>query len=93
MHAELARFVIARGQDAAPIARPADADRFAAQRRPVAHLDRGVKAIHIEVNNRARLRIFLHAANVASKKAFSQSRPQIEDGLSGRDCLFARFAR
>jgi hypothetical protein len=74
MHAELARFVIARSQDATPVAGSADADRFAAQRWPVAHLDRRIKAIHIEVNNRARLRIFLHARNVAAKKAISQSR-------------------
>src|SRR5260370_2407384 len=81
MHAELARFVITRGQDAAPIARPADANRLAAQRRPVTHLDCGIKAIHIEVNNRARRRIFLHATNVAAKKAISQSRRQIKDEL------------
>ena len=73
MHAELARFVIASGQDAAPIARPTYADRFATQGRPIPHLDCGIKTIHIEVNNRARRRIFLHAANVAAKKSISQS--------------------
>src|SRR5439155_9368378 len=52
-HTEFARFVIARRQHAAPITSAAHAYWFAAQRGTIAHLDRGVKAIHVEVNNRA----------------------------------------
>jgi hypothetical protein len=54
MNAERARFVIARGQDAASLARAANADRLPAQSRPIPHLDRRVKAVHIEMNDRAR---------------------------------------
>src|SRR5437868_10389837 len=54
-HTELARFVIARRQHAAPITSAAHAHWFAAQRGTIAHLDGGIKAIHVEVNNRARV--------------------------------------
>src|ERR1700757_4151940 len=53
-HTELAGFVIARRQHAAPITSAAHAYWFSAQRGTIAHLDGGIKAIHIEVNNRAR---------------------------------------
>jgi hypothetical protein len=53
MNAERARFVITRGQDSTPLARPTHADRFPPQSRPVPHLDGCVKAVHIEMNDRA----------------------------------------
>jgi hypothetical protein len=64
-HAEFARFVIARRQHAAPLACAAHADRFAAQRRPIAHLDRSIKAIHIEMNDRAGPSLSFHISNLA----------------------------
>jgi hypothetical protein len=62
VHAEFARFVIACGQDAAPIARATDPNRFSTQSRPVAHFDRRVKAVHVEMNDRAGCGIRGHAA-------------------------------
>src|SRR6266851_10268502 len=61
MHSERARFVIARGQDSTPVTRAAHADWFTAQRRPVAHFDRRVKAIHVEMNDRAGRRLDFHS--------------------------------
>src|SRR5205814_10565656 len=55
-----ARFVIARSQNAASLARAAHADGFAPQRRPVPDLDRCVKAVHIEVDDRACSLFILH---------------------------------
>jgi hypothetical protein len=60
-HTELARFVIARRQHAAPIASATHADRLAAQRGTIAYLDRGIKAIHVEVDNGAGFRLILHS--------------------------------
>src|SRR2546421_2848491 len=59
-HAELARFVVARGQHAATIARATDADRFSFQGRLIADFDRSVKAIHVEMDDRARRTFRLH---------------------------------
>src|SRR5439155_17629985 len=59
-HAKLSRFVIAGRQNTAPVARAAHAHWFAAQRRAIAHLYRSIKAIHIEMDNRARLLFALH---------------------------------
>ena len=64
-HAKFARFVIARRQHAATIARAANADRLAAQFRAIAHLDRGIKAIHVEMDDRPSVRLDLHKANLA----------------------------
>jgi len=60
MNAERAGFVIARGQDSAAIASAANADGFSTQSRPVAHLDGRVKAVHVEMNDRARYGIACH---------------------------------
>ena len=59
-HTELARFVIARRQHATPIACATHAHWFAAQRRSVAHLDGGIKAIHVEVNDGTSRLLILH---------------------------------
>jgi len=48
---ELTRFVVARGENAPAIARAADSDRLAFQRWLIAHFDRSVKAIHVEMND------------------------------------------
>src|SRR5439155_11662527 len=50
-HTELARFIIARRQYAPPITRAAHAYRFAAQGRTIAHLDGGIKAIHVQMDD------------------------------------------
>ena len=52
-HAELPRFVVASGQHTSPIARATDAHRLSLQRRLIAHLDRGIEAIHVEMDDRA----------------------------------------
>src|SRR5439155_6963685 len=57
---ELACLIIACGQNAAPVARATDPDRFAAQRRAITHLDRCVKAVHVQVNDRSRLLFIAH---------------------------------
>ena len=53
-HTELARFVVAGRQHSTPVSRTTDADGFAFQRRLIAHLDRRVEAIHVEMDDRAR---------------------------------------
>jgi ketosteroid isomerase-like protein len=64
MHTKLARFVIARGQYAAPLSRAANADWFAAQARLIAHFNGGVKAVHVQVDDRAARWVSLHTENV-----------------------------
>ena len=59
-HAELTRFVVAGGQNSAPVSRAANADRLSFQRRLIAHLDRGVEAIHVEMDDGAILTVRLH---------------------------------
>src|SRR4029077_10260545 len=96
---ESSRLVVASGQYTAPISCPADTNWFSTQRRFVSHFDRGVKAIHIEMDDRARRRF--HFRKVASNQQFS-SRPatlgltnEIEVAkrvirASGRLCLSSR---
>src|SRR5262249_6999728 len=50
-HAELPRFVIARSQNAASLARATHADRFTTQRRAIAHLNGGIKAVHVQMDD------------------------------------------
>jgi hypothetical protein len=59
-----------RGQNAAPLSRAAHADGFATQGRPVAHLDGCVKAVHIEVDDRACVVFILHGeiSHTASRR-------------------------
>src|SRR4029077_16970795 len=59
-HTELARFVIARRQHATPIACASHAHWLAAQRRSVAHLDGGIKAIHVEMDDGMSCLLILH---------------------------------
>src|SRR5215472_9972989 len=59
-HAELARFIIARRQYTAPLARATHAHGFPAQRGAIAHFDRRIKAIHVEMNDCSRLLFILH---------------------------------
>src|SRR5207247_7870193 len=56
------------------IARAAHTHWLAAQRRTVAHLDRGIEAVHIEMDDCVRLCISFHRANVASMVALSSLR-------------------
>ena len=58
--AKLSRFVIAGRQHAATIACAAHADRFSAQLRLIAHFNRGVEAIHVEMDDAARLGRLVH---------------------------------
>ena len=51
--AECARLIIARRQYAAALPHAANPDRFTAQRRPIAHFDRRVEAIHVEMDDGA----------------------------------------
>src|ERR1700730_2217617 len=60
MNAERARFVITRGQNSPTLARAAYADRLSPQSRPVPHLDGRVKAVHIEMDDRASWGIACH---------------------------------
>src|SRR5438477_9727601 len=71
--AELARFIVARGQHSAPVARAAHADRFSFQGRLIANFDRSVKAIHVEMDDRARLFVGLHKGNVSQGMTVSKS--------------------
>src|SRR5438132_1247618 len=60
-HTELARLVIAGRQNAAPITSAAYPNRFAAQRGAITHFDSSIKAIHVEMDDGARLLLALHA--------------------------------
>ena len=51
MHPEFARLVIRGGNDAAPGSATADGDGLALERRVVAHFDRGVKAVGIDMDD------------------------------------------
>src|SRR5438067_9240690 len=51
LNAEGARFVVAGSKYATLVARTAHAYWFAAQRRSIPHLDRGVEAIHVEMDD------------------------------------------
>src|SRR5207247_10892220 len=70
-HTELARLVIACCQNPASISCAAHANWLAAQRGTVADLNRGVEAVHIQMDNCARPWIFFHRTNVASIAALS----------------------
>src|SRR5436190_19368842 len=59
-HTELARLVIARRQHAAPITSAAHAHGFAPQRGAIAHFDRSVEAIHVEMDDGTWLLLTLH---------------------------------
>jgi hypothetical protein len=67
VNAEFARLVIARGQDAASISRATDPHGFTTQRRPITHLDRRVKAIHVQVNDRSRFLFVWHSWKISHK--------------------------
>ena len=71
-HAELARFVVAGRQDPAPVSRAAHADRLAFQRWLVAHFDRRVKAIHVEMDDGARSVAGSHENNLLQGAALSK---------------------
>ena len=83
-HAELTRFVVAGGQHTAPIARAADADRLSFQRRLIAHLDRGVEAIHVEMDDRALLVFSASPGNVASRSGDLQTAEPNKTALANR---------
>ena len=53
-NAEGSRFVVTGGEDATSIASATHADRFTSQGGLVAHFDRGIKTIHVEMNDPAR---------------------------------------
>src|SRR5438034_10210310 len=73
-HTELARLVIARRQHAAPITSAAHAHGFAAQRGAIAHFDRSVEAIHVEMDDGTWLLLTLHRENLAQRNEESIGR-------------------
>jgi hypothetical protein len=89
VHSELARFVVARRQNATA-ACTADAYWLTAQRRSITHLDRRVKAIHIEVNDGARLGIFLHGGNLAMEQRILTFPGSIDRGVVIIDEQYAK---
>src|SRR5262249_44754229 len=68
-YTERARLIIARGQHAAPLARAAHANRLAAQRRPIANLNRSIETVHVEMNDGVR-RLF-HVPICSAKHCFA----------------------
>ena len=74
-HAELSRFIITGREDPAPIAGAAHSDWFAAQLRAIAHFDRGIKAIHIQMDDGAFLDGAAHMLKPTPDARTRKSRP------------------
>ena len=86
-HAELTRFVVTGGQNSAPIARATHADGLSFQRRLIAHLDRGVEAIHVEMDDGALLSLRLHQETVPQGAAVSKPPDQTKRRFVNRRSL------
>ena len=65
MNPESARLVVACGKHAATVPRTAHADRLATQAGSIPHLDCGIEAVHIKMDDRAPRLAGYHTSTVA----------------------------